>query len=181
MKNIFKIGLAASLFAGSSLVLAATADGSLGGTSTGTTDVTLTIDEKFQISGMDAFSFGSWSGTGDLDAERTMCVYHNGDGSYRVTFTDNSALSVGFAVENAADTAAIPMEVRFVATLASTGNVAVTYNTAETQAALAANISAPGCGGVDNANIQVVITEADLNNASAGAYDSEITVVVDPD
>ncbi|PCI50421.1 MAG: hypothetical protein COB51_03350 [Moraxellaceae bacterium] len=181
MKNIFKIAIAASLFASSSLVFAATADGTLGATSTGTSDVSLTIDEKFQISGMDTFSFGSWSGTGDLDANNSMCIYHNGDGSYKITFTDNSAMSSGFAVENAADTTEIPMAVRFIANISPTGNALMTYNTPATQAAASANIAATNCGGTDNANIQVVLTDADLSGAPAGAYDSEITVLVDPD
>ena len=71
MKKTNKI-LSAAVFSIAALsagnAFAVTADGTLGASSTGTADVTLTIDEQFQISDMDAFAFGTFGGTGDFDA-----------------------------------------------------------------------------------------------------------------
>lgn len=180
MKTFIKTAAIASLLAVSANGLAATADGSFGATSTGTTDVTLTIDERFQISKMAAFSFGSWSGTGDLDANSDICIYHNGDGSYKVTVTDDSTLSAGFAVENAADANEITMAISFNDVVGTTGNIAVVDNVA-TASQSNANTTSTTCGGGSSANLQVVLAQASLAAAPAGAYDSQITVLVEPD
>ena len=163
--------------------LAATADGTLGATSTGTADVTLTIDEQFQISDMNAFAFGTYGGTGDLDNNDDICVYHNGDGSYRVTITDNSAnvTANAFQVEDATDTNEIDMSIFWNDVTGTVGETAITYNT-PTAAQSGANTTAADCstGGL-SANLHVVLAEADLQAAAAGSYDSELTVLVEPD
>lgn len=163
--------------------MAATADGTLGATSTGTADVTLSINEQFQISDMNAFAFGAYGGTGDFDANDDICVYHNGDGSYRVTITDNSAnvTANAFQVEDATDTNEIDMSIFWNDVTGVTGESAVTYNTALTPQS-GANTSAADCsvGGL-SANLHVVLAEADLQAATAGSYDSELTVLIEPD
>lgn len=162
---------------------AATADGTLGATSTGTADVTLTIAEQFQISDMDAFAFGAYGGTGDLDANDDICVYHNGDGSYRVTITDDSSNVTpnSFEVEDATDSTDIAMSVSWNDATGTAGETAATHGTPITPQS-GANTSAADCsvGGL-SANLHVVLLEADLQAAAAGSYDSEITVLVEPD
>ena len=181
MKNFARsLSTIAALVLATNVSVAATTDGTLGASSPGTADVSLTIDEKFQISGMTAFTFGSWSGTGDLTQNDDICIYHNGDGSYKVTITDNSVLSAGFAVEDAADANEIAMSVNFNDETGTTGSIAVVDGTA-TAAQSGANTASTNCGGGNSANIEVVVAEADLNAAPAGAYDSQITVLVEPD
>lgn len=165
----------------SNTALAATADGTLGATSTGTVDVTLSIAEQFQISDLDAFAFGAYTGTGDFDANDDICVYHNGDGSYQVTVTDDSGVTANaFAVDDATDTNDIAMEVRWNDVAGTTGESTLTFNTALAQTG--ANTQATDCttGGL-SANLHVVLLEADLQAASAGSYDSELTILIEPD
>ena len=59
-------------------VFAAT-DGTLGTTSTGTSDITVTIPELILISGMADITFGTYAGTGDLDVNEDICIYTNKD------------------------------------------------------------------------------------------------------
>jgi len=161
--------------------IAATADGTLGATSTGTADVTMSIGEQFQISNMAAFSFGSWSGSGDLSSNNDLCVYHNGDGSYKVTVSDDSTLSTGFAVENSTDSFEIPYSVAFNDETGTVNALAVVHSVA-TVAQSGANTTSVDCSvGGNSANLSVTIAEAELSAAPAGDYDSQITIMIDPD
>ena len=186
MKKTNKI-LSAAVFSIAALsagnAFAVTADGTLGASSTGTADVTLTIDEQFQISDMDAFAFGTFGGTGDFDANDDICVYSNGDGSYRVTITDDSGNVTpnDFAVEDSTNTSEIPMSIFWNDVTGTTGESAATYNTAITpQSGANTTIADCSAGGLI-ANLHVVLAEADLQAATAGSYDSELSVLVEPD
>lgn len=180
MKKILAAGVILAATAMTSYHAIAASDGVLGATSTGTAVVTLTIPERFQISDMNDIALGSYGGAGDLTGNDDICVYHNGDGSYQVTITDNSALTVGFAVEDAANTVAIPMQVRWNDQTGTAGNAAVTYNTP--LVSTGANTSTTDCsvGGL-SANLEVTLLEADLQAAPAAAYDSTLTLIVEPD
>lgn len=182
------LNICAALVLGAALLsstaaFATTADGTLGATSTGTADVTLTIAEQFQISSMDAFAFGAYGGTGDFNSNDDICVYHNGDGSYRVTITDDSVNVTpnAFAVEDAADGAEIAMSIFWNDASGTAGEAAATHGTAITPQS-GANVSTTDCsvGGL-SANLHVVLAEAALQAAVAGAYDSELSVLVEPD
>ena len=187
MNSLFK---AASVFAlvgmvglSSHSALAATADGSIGTNSTGTSDVTVTIAENFLITGMSAFAFGTRNiGDGNADTNDDICIYHNGDGSYKVNITDDSTggTGAGFNVENAGNTETISYAVSFNDVSGTGGSIAV-VDGANTVAQSGADTASQSCAGGDTANIQVVITNANMNAAVAGAYDSELTIVVDAD
>ncbi len=165
----------------SSSAMAATADGTLGATSTGTVDVTLTIDEQFQISnitGSTDFQFGTYSGTGDLTANRDLCVYHNGDGSYGITIDDDTA-TAGFNVENGGGDA-ITMAVNWNDVTGTAGSVAATESTEIVSTGANTTIADCSAGG-NSANLEVTLLEADLQAANAGSYAAELSLVVDPD
>ncbi|MBL4795563.1 MAG: hypothetical protein JKY24_08715 [Pseudomonadales bacterium] len=181
MKNLTKLAFAISLAAASSATIAATADGSLATSSTGTADVTMTIQELFQVSEMaaltTAFTFGTWS-SGDFDANSDFCIYHNGDGSYQVTVSDDSAAG-GFNVESGAN--AIAMTVSFNDAKTVTGNAAATEGSVmATQTG--ANVTAADCTGgiLMSANLHINIASAAIGAAPAGSYTSEITIFVEP-
>lgn len=162
---------------------AATADGSVGTSSTGTVDVTVTVAENFRITGLAAFAFGTRNiGDGDADSNDDVCIFHNGDGSYKVNITDDSTggTGAGFNVENAGDSAVISYNVFFNDVTGTVGEAAITDGT-NSAAQSGANTASQTCGGGNSANIHVVIPGANLDAAAAGAYDSELTIVVDAD
>lgn len=164
--------------------ISATADGTLGATSTATIDVTLTIAEQFQISGVAAFALGSRSaGAGDLQSNQDVCIYHNGDGSYRVTFSDDSTggTGAGYNIEDAGDANTVSYAVRFNDVTGTVGQIVTTDGTA-TAAQSGANNQTTDCStGGDSANIEVFMTGANLDAAPNGSYDSELTVLVEAD
>ncbi len=160
----------------------AATQGTLGATSTGTSVVTMSIAEAFQVSDIADIPLGAYSGTGDLNGNDDLCVYHNGDGSYRVTVTDSSTISAAaFAVEDAGNANEIAMSVFWNDTTGTVGEAAVTDGTAITTLT-GANTTISDCsaGGL-SANIHVTLLEAALQAAPAGSYDSTLTIVVEAD
>ena len=184
MKNSIKTLALVALIGGSTVAgkTYAATQGTLGATSTGTTVVTLTIAEQFQITDVADIALGAYGGTGDLNGNDDLCVYHNGDGSYRVTITDTSTITpASFTVEDAGDANEIAMSVFFNDVTGTVGEAAVTDGTALTPLS-GANTSTADCsvGGL-SANVHVTLLEAALQAAPAGAYDSTLTLVVEAD
>ena len=183
MKNI-KLTLLATVLSGISLISSsgvalAASDGILGATSTGTADVSLTIDEVVRITDMDDFAFGAYSGSGNLKADDSICVYHNGDGNYKVTISDDSTSTpADFAVEGPLGD--IAMEVKWNDQQNTAGNQAVDFGVG--LAGTSANTQSETCatGGL-SANMEVKMAEANIQAAPAGAYISTLTVLVEPD
>ena len=61
--------------------------GTLGATSTGSKDISITINSKVQISNIDDYTVADWSsGDGTLEDNDNVCVYSNaGTGQYKIT------------------------------------------------------------------------------------------------
>ncbi|MCZ6871353.1 MAG: hypothetical protein O7G84_17795, partial [Gammaproteobacteria bacterium] len=81
--NLVKVGLlGAFCFVG--LAQAATVDGTVGATSTGTTDVSVTIPDRVRVSRLDGIALGTYGGSGDMSGVDDLCVFRNGSGSYKI-------------------------------------------------------------------------------------------------
>ena len=65
---------AGALMALSSPLVFGQTDGNLSPSSTGSTDITVIVNEFALIFGLDDIDFGTWSGTGDLSADEQICV-----------------------------------------------------------------------------------------------------------
>jgi len=174
-----------ALFATSLLLLSSqyaysvTSNGSLGWNSTGSFDVSLTIPEKIMISGLQEIALGEWDRESSMESSVNACIYTNGDGNYSVTMSDNSSLSSGFALEDADRENAIPMTVRFNDENNTANNILVAEGTT-TATQSGANTQSQDCAGKGNMNIQVLIDELALSTVPSGAYNSQITIMVDP-
>jgi len=157
------------------------ADGTLGATSTGTSQITLTIGQRYQISHIADFAFGTYGGSGDMTSNDDVCVYTNDlSRNYRVRITDSSSMSPsGFSVQNAAGSAEIPYTIKWNNATGTSGNQNVNYN-APVSGANANNTSNTCASGGNNANIQVTMASAALQAAAAGAYSATVTIVVEP-
>jgi hypothetical protein len=64
--------------------------GTLGPTSQGTLEITLTIDPLVQISALDDIALGTYVGLGDMTGADDLCVYSN-NGGYDITATGTGA------------------------------------------------------------------------------------------
>ncbi len=76
----------------------AAGQGSVGTTSSGSVDVTLTTGISARLSGLTDFVLGTWTGSGDLTANQNLCVGRTGagffaNGSYRVRASGNGDAS----------------------------------------------------------------------------------------
>jgi len=169
-KNILAISLAAVFTFGGS-AMADTTDGTIGTTSEGTADVSLTIPAFAQVTGMTDLAFGSWSGTGDQTATDTVCVYDNSDGAYDVTFTG----SAGFVM---ASTATVADTVAY-SVVYNDGTSDLTMVSGTAQGAVGANTTATDCSSTDTGTITLTIAEATLAASTAhNDYTDVLTMLV---
>lgn len=174
-KKVFTITAIAASTASSAL---AATDGSLGSTSTGDFDITITINELVRISGLSDVAFGTYGGTGILQDNQNICVYTNDAAAdYKITL-DNPNNSGTF--ELADGTNKIAYSVLFNDAAGTTGQTAVTAGSALT-AQSGANTSSIDCSvGGDSANVEVSIAEGDLQAAPIGSYTGTLQLVLEP-
>lgn len=168
------VALASALFA-STGALAAT-DGTIGGTSEGTLNVSLTVNDRVLITGLDDIPLGAFDGTADLVGGSTFCVYRNGMGLYDLTVSSQNSSGTDFRAISGTNFIAYSVLVDDSA-IAGDG-VAVTSGTAQTD--LAGHGSSTTCGGTDNASLQVTFTQGDLEAAASGTFTDVITLLVQP-
>ncbi len=180
MKNSIKVLLLAatgSLFSTGAL---AASDGTLGTTSTGTTDISLIVPALVSITNLVDINLGTYAGTGTETGNTDACIFRNGAGNYTVTATTNkgdfriSSGSGGTASED------IDFDAYWNDVSGTTGRAALTYNTALTTQT-GANTAALNCGGSDNANFSVEIAEADMQTKVPNTYTATVTIVIAPE
>lgn len=156
----------------------AASDGTLGGTSTGTADVTLDIGTQVQVTDFADLALGTYSGTGNLTGNDDLCVYTNdGTAQYDVTVDDNVATG-GFQVADGGNE--ITMTASWNDASGTAGAASLTAGTV-LDAQTNANTTATNCGGVLNSNISVTLLATALQAAPAGNYSTTLTVLVEPD
>lgn len=156
----------------------AATDGSLGATSTGTTDLSLSISDMVRVTGMADFSFGNYGGSGTATLDDNICIYtNNPTGQYVVTATGDGAGSAFTVDDN--NSHVIAYTVRFNDQTGTSGNVALTTNVASaTQSG--ANTTSQTCAGGNTANIEISITQSALMSVPAATYSGVLTLVVEP-
>jgi len=173
MRKLLLLGLL-GIFAASD-AMAAT-DGSVGPTSAGTADLSVTIPQLIRIRGLRDFTWNYTTGIGDLDDNEDINISANyAAGGYRVTGTGSGAANA-FTVTDGSDT--IAYAVRFNDSTGTAGNTAITAGTAFTGQTGAVS---PLGNSTDNANYEVIFTEANLQAALAGTYTGVLTLTVQPE
>lgn len=152
-------------------------DGSLGTTSTGTSDLRVTIADLVRITNVGNLDFGSYSGSGALDANDNVCIYRNiPAATYRVTASANEG---SFVVKSGADS--IAYSVFWNHATGTTGETAVSYSS-PTATQTGANNTSEDCGGGAslNANFHVHFDASPLQAAPAGIYTGTLVLFVEP-
>lgn len=165
--NLIKTLAAAGILMTSAGAMAAT-QGTAGATSTGTAVVSVTIADIVQISDMNDFAFGTYSGTGNLNGTDNVCIYRNGTGNYTVTATGSGAANA-FTMTDGTNTIAYSV---------SLDGANLTTGTATNQTG--AHATSANCGGTPNKALAVNVLAADLQAAPAGAYTGTLTLLVAP-
>lgn len=176
LKQIAKsVALASALVASTSAFAAN--DGTLGATSTGDLTVSLSVADRVQISGLDDILLGAYGGTGGLTGSSAFCVYRNGTGAYNLTVSSGNQDGSAFRATDDG-TNFIGYTVRFDADNNASDGTLAASGTQITD--LSGNSSATNCGGNDNAALDVIFTEADLQAAPTGSFSDVITLLVEP-
>lgn len=178
---MFKLFIKVSYLTLLCLTLGSTAfaatQGTLGETSTGSSDLSIEIPEFVRISDVGDLAFGSYGGSGDVNGNDDLCIYRNNPAAtYFVTASGDGAASA-FSMTDGTNT--IAYNVYFNDASGTTGEALLTTNSKSTQQS-GANTSALDCGGSNNANFHVEILEANLMSAAAGSYNGTLTMVAEP-
>lgn len=168
-------------------------DGSLGSTSTGTSDISVTINELAKVTKVNNLSASPYSGAVDgsgngFDMADDVCIYSNAStDSYRVTLTGNydSGGSAGsdFFVKGSSSGDTIAYSVAWNDVKASnSGETAATAGTAITsQTGYAHTLDCGGGTESDtNARFHVTMTQANMLAKHADAYSGTLTIVIAP-
>ena len=167
---IFSGGMQSSVFAAS--------DGSVGTTSTGTTVISATIPKLIRARSFADFNLGSYSGTGDVNANDDLNIstnYGTSARTYTVRATGSGAASA-FTITDGTQT--IAYNVYYNDATGTGGRVAMTTNvnlTAQT------NASKPLSDTTLNANLSIEILQANLQAVDAAAFTGTITLLFTPE
>jgi hypothetical protein len=152
----------------------AAGQGTLGATSTGSLDITLTIDPLVQISALNDIALGTYTGGGNMTGADDLCVYSN-NGGYDITATGNGS---GQAFELIGTTENVPYTVEWATSAGAGTGTALT--TGVTLAGQGGTFTTPDCGGADNAQVIVTVDSNDLGSAPADNYIGVLTLLVAP-
>jgi len=161
----------------------AATQGTLGATSTGVVNISITKSVQAQISDLTDMTLSNWSvGDAAVTLFSNACIYSS-TGSYKVTATGSGA-SNAFTVASGGNT--LPYTVTWNA--GGAGNLANTGTSLSTNVQSTsfsnANTTAANCGGSSNDTARVIvnITQANMNAAasSSTAYTGTLTMLISP-
>ena len=160
-----------------SIVVAALTQGSLGTTSTGTVDITITKTAGVQITDLANFTFGSVTAA-PAAINDDICVFSNNSGGYSITATSTNASGTTFRL-NDGSTGYINYSVKWNDVAGTTGSTSLGSGTNLTTQS-GANAVDPTCGGGTNANLEVTIDSTTFSTAPTGAYTDVLTILISP-
>jgi len=159
----------------SSSVFAAS-DGTAGSTSTGTSIVSLTINDRIQISSVADIALGAYGGSGALTGQSQYCVFRNGGDNYKINLTSSTG---AFQVDSATTLDSIPFTVKVDDDADASNGEALGYGLDSAVALIGS--SSLNCGAADNASMYVSFTEAAMLAVSSAAdYQATVTLLVSP-
>ena len=175
MNTLIKTFAAASLLTMSAGVMAAT-NGTSGATSSGSSDITLTIASVIQISNMPDFAF-TYNGAGStLSISQPACIYTNiTAGTFDIqatgTRTGDAGVGTAFLIDDdaAGTTNTIAYTVSVNGSPVTAGAAAASIGGADTASATCANTMS---------SITVAMAEADVQAVPAGAYNGTVNITV---
>ena len=135
--------------------------------------------QQVQITDMDDFSFGGYSGSGDLtQTDGDICIYQSGGTgtNYQVT-ASGTGPGGSFQIQSGMDS--ISYEVSWKPSQGTGGSfTSVTANSGHSFNG--ADNASTNCGGSANAALRVHFPNASLSTAAPGNYSGTLTIRIDP-
>jgi hypothetical protein len=175
--------LVASFAAVSAYQVGAATDGVLGASSNGGLDITFALDVAGIIVDLRDFNLGNWSGTGELRDNDDLCIGTTGTDEYIIR-ADGQGAGNNFVLSNG--TSELAYRVFWNDTIGTAGNFELAAGVQSTNMTNPPNtfVSTGGgnyiCTGDRDANVEVVVEEAALQAAEAGAYSGVLTLTMVP-
>lgn len=161
----------------SSVVMAAT-NGSLNSSSSsGSTDVTISITDLVQVTVEQDVALTAYSPGSNSTGNTRICIYHRGANTAGLTLTstyDNNnggANATEFNMSSDGGTTRLPYLVQISSTSFTSGTK---------QTGWAANQASTNCSGGWNHQIDITAQSADLDAAPAGNFTDTMTILVEP-
>jgi hypothetical protein len=179
-RNLLNSAVAASMLFGATLAGAAT-NGAIGPTSTGSVDLTILVPDLVLVTNLDDISF-THDRVDGAAATETFCVWSTPGVGYNLTVSSLSPTGSDEFVASSG-TEFMPYSVAFAANSTGLDSVVVTEGATfdDGGAGFASNTGAePGCGGTDNAWLQISTPDSLGLAPSAGIYEDTLTLVVSP-
>lgn len=162
-----------------SWIFAAT-QGTLGITSTGTVNVSITIPALVQITGLSDITLGSTTAF-PATGSTTACIYSNVAsplGSYYVTATSQNTSGTDFRVKDSG-TDYIVYSAYWNNSSAASQTTALTSGTKTAQQTGGSAVSLT-CGGSANANFNISFSSSQVQGAPAATYTDVVTLLITP-
>ncbi len=179
MKKILLASAIAATSVISSTAIAAT-DGTVGGTSTGTTVINVIVNDSVQISGLRDLG-GTFDGVNAVVDSDTACVYRNGTGLYQVTGTGDGA-GGAFTITNGSDTIPYAVNWNDVPTAGLAAGGANLTSGAPLSGQTGADTSETSCTtGGDTAAVEVTVAASDLLGVTNGTLTGTLSLLISPE
>ena len=152
--------------------------GSVGGTSSGSVDISVTVPQLTRISALNDISLGTWSGSGALNGSDSLCVWTT-TGGYNITASGDGA-GGAFTLDDGSGTT-LAYTVQWADSAgAGSGSAMTTGNALTGQTAAATSSTCSGGASLD-ATVLVDIAETALASVTDGSYTGTLTLVVAPE
>ena len=134
-----------------------------------------------EISGTSNFTFGTWSGTGNLSDNYDVCIYVTAaDGGPNYKIKASTGHDPIFKLSDGSGHY-LPFTVYWNDQTGSTGQQEMTAGDATSIGVQSgADTSSPTCSGAKNSNLELRFSSSDMGSAIAGAYSGTLTLTLLP-
>ncbi len=151
----------------------AATDGTLGLTSTGTTDISIIKGDTAQITGLVDMAMAPWTNGDPAPVDSSPACVYTSTGGYQVTPTSANGAGLQFRMADG-----LNFLVYDVNWNDGTGNTNLNNGQVLTGRA---GSTVVGCGGGTNATVQVNVTVGNIASAPVGNYADTLTLLIAPE
>jgi len=152
--------------------------GTQGASSTGSTDVSLQVNDSVKITGIEDLTIPAvlQTATGGTQEGGSFCVYKNGGDSVKITASNPASGATEFSLVGTDDDI-IQYTVALETGVDASTTAATAYNTPKTLTGASTEFA---CGGSDTHSYEIFIAEQEVREASTGAYSGTLQFLVEP-
>ena len=157
----------------------AASDGTLGPTSTGSVNISITVPEQIKISKLADANLTDWTGSGNKSKNEKVCVYTNKpSGTYQVTLTGDGP--GGSFVLTSPEPQELPYTVEWNDEPANNANAVLASPGVTITGQTGADTTSNTCSGGNTSNARVRIVSSEFNKVHAGTYTGNLSILVEP-